>query len=170
MEGQDEELVRSESRMSFEGIRQPPDRFERGKEDENSTRELYEVLLVETELFEEHDDQVVIDRMVVEAVESDSRLFRDRCRSDVGRIGRSVKLVVVVERNVVATSLTGSVASFAAGDVRRIRMRVKTVASQLDDVFEVERRDGMSTTGYSNDGATSHVVGNLFRTARKGQR
>jgi len=163
---EDKELICAESEMSFESIGQSPDWFEWGEEDEDSARERNEVLVVETNLFEKHDDKIVIDRVVIHTVESDARLFRERSGGEIGHIGRSVEFVLIVERNVVASPLSSSISSLATSDELRIRVRVESVSSQFNDIFKVVWSDGMRSTWNSNDRTSSHVVGNLLSTVK----
>ena len=97
MKRKHQEILRSKRLMTLEQIAQLPDRLERRKEDENSGREGNEGGFVEAETFEKEENEVVIDRVMVHAVDRESGLFRD-----VGDVGGSFLIAfVVVWRNIV---------------------------------------------------------------------
>jgi hypothetical protein len=182
VKGEDEELVCAEGVVRFEGVGKAADGFERGKEDKNGGGEGDEVLTVEAKVLKEGNDEVEVDGVVVHAVESDTTLLRDGDLSDLGRAGGEVVLVVIVEGNVVRSSRLVAVAcsvhgqqrsskmigrdsrhtALVAGDVRRVGVRVEAVASKLDDVLEEVRSNREGSTGNTDDGATSHVVGDFL--------
>ena len=76
MEREDEEVVGSESGVAVERVGKAANRLQRGEEDEDRSRERHKLLLVEAEVLEEKDDEVVVDRVVVQAFERDARLLR----------------------------------------------------------------------------------------------